>query len=148
MIYRRCTFIVLVALSFNLSVESALKEISLTNAIACCQNVFTHFHQSRLDQEALTANCKQQLLELPKYSLIQDVSTGWNSIHDMIKRACKRQPAIAAVLYQRRDLSHLEQHSSSEWKLLENIIEVLVWVGSRRWVKASRRTQTAVLCVQ
>ena len=87
------------------------------NAIACCQKVVTRFHQSRLDQEALTSNCKQQFLELPKYSLIQDVSTRWNSIHDIVKRACKQEPAIAAMLYQRRDLSHLEQHSSGEWRL-------------------------------
>ena len=92
--------------TLNLSVEAALKERSLTTALARCRKVVTHFHQSRLDREALRA--KQKLLELPEHSLIQDVSTRWNSVHDMIKRACEQQPAIAAVLHRRRDLTHLE----------------------------------------
>ena len=69
----------------NLSVETAFKERSLTTVIACFRKLATHFHQSCLDREALTA--KQQLLELHTDSLIQDVSTWWNSTHDMIKRA-------------------------------------------------------------
>ena len=105
--------------TLNLSVEAALKEGSLTTAIPCCQKLVTHFHQSRLDREAVAS--KQ---ELPKHSLIQDVSTRWNSTHDMIKRACEQQPAMAAVLYKRRDLTHLE-FSSSEWRLLEDVAEVL-----------------------
>ena len=108
--------------TLNLSVEAALKKRSLTTAIARCQKLVTHFHQSRLDHEALTF--KQEILELPKHSLIQDVSTRWNSTHDMIKRACEQQPAIAAVLYRRRDLTHLELFSS-EWRLIEDVAEVL-----------------------
>ena len=57
---------------------------------------------------------EQQLLKLPKHSLIQNVSTRWNSTHDMIKKACEQQP---------RDLTHLEL-SSSEWRLLEDVAEV------------------------
>ena len=37
----------------------------MTTAVARCQKVVTHFYQSRLDQETLTA--KQQLLKLPKH---------------------------------------------------------------------------------
>jgi len=63
-------------------------------------------------------------LKLPEHSLIQDVSTRWNSTHDMIKRACEQEPAKAAVFQRRRDLTHLEL-SSSEWRLLEDVAEVL-----------------------
>ena len=108
--------------TFNLSVEAALKERSLVTVIAHCRKVVTHFHQSRLDREALKLEQKQ--LELPEHSLIQDVSTRWNSTHDMIKRACEQQPAIVAVFQRRRDLTHLEL-SSSEWRLLEDVAEVL-----------------------
>ena len=66
--------------TLNLSVEAALRERSLTTAIARCRKLVIHFHQSRLDREALTS--KQELLKLPKHSLIQDVSTRWNSTHD------------------------------------------------------------------
>ena len=55
--------------TLNLSVEAAFKERSLVNALACCRKVVTHYHHSRLDQEALRA--KQKLLELPEHSLIQ-----------------------------------------------------------------------------
>ena len=71
--------------TLDLSVEAAIKKRSLVAATAHCRTVVTHFHQSRLDHEALTA--KQKLLELPEHSLIPDVSTTWNSTHDMIKRA-------------------------------------------------------------
>ena len=56
----------------NLSVEAALKERSLTNVLACCQKVVTHFQQPLLDRETLTA--KQHFLELPRHLLIQDAS--------------------------------------------------------------------------
>jgi len=42
----------------------------------------------------------------------------------MIKRTCEQQSAIAAVFQRRRDLAHLEL-SSSEWRLLEDVAEVL-----------------------
>jgi len=58
------------------------------------------------------------------HSLIQDMSSRWNSAHDMIKRACEQQSAVAAVFQRRRDLTHLEL-SSSEWRLLEDVAEVL-----------------------
>ena len=64
---------------------------------------------------------KQQLLDIPKHSLIKDVSTRWNSTHDMIKRLCEQQPAISAVLHRRRDLLHLEI-SPEEWRILEDIL--------------------------
>ena len=105
--------------TFNLSVEEAFKERSLVTAIAHCRKVVTHFHQSRLDRKALTA--KQKLLELPEHYLIQDVSTRWNSVQYMIKRACEQQPAIAAV-FQRRGLTHLELNFT-EWRLLEDVAE-------------------------
>ena len=45
-------------------------------------------------------------------------------MHDMVKRACEQQPAIAAVLHKRRDLTHLEVNYT-EWRLLEDVAEVL-----------------------
>lgn len=37
---------------------------------------------------------KQVLLELPKYKLIQDVSTRWNSTYDTFSRYIEQQPAV------------------------------------------------------
>ena len=108
--------------TLNLSVEAGLKERGLSSAIARCRKIVTHFNQSRVDRETLSS--KQQLLDIPKHSLIKDVSTRWNSTHDMIKRLCEQQPAISAVLHRRRDLLHLEI-SPEEWRILEDITELL-----------------------
>ena len=81
-----------------------------------------HFNKSRVDKEDLTA--KQILLQLPKHNLLQEVSTRWNSTHDMIIRLCEQQPAIATVLHRKRDLLHLEC-SAEEWRILEDVAEVL-----------------------
>ena len=69
--------------ALNLSVEAGLKERTLSSAIARCRKIVTHFNQSRIDQEMLSS--KQELLGIPKHSLIKDVSTRWNSTHDKIK---------------------------------------------------------------
>ena len=42
----------------------------------------------------------------------------------MIDRLCEQQAAVAAVLHSHRDLIHLE-HSPSEWRLLEDLIDLL-----------------------
>ena len=53
----------------------------------------------------------------------QEVTTRWNSTHDMIIRLCEQQPAIVAVLNRRRDLLHLEC-SSQEWRVLEDLADL------------------------
>ena len=82
----------------------------------------THFNQSRVDQEVLSS--KQELLDIPKHSLIKYILTRWDSTHDMIKRLCEQQPSISIVLHCRRDLLHLEI-SPEEWRILEDITELL-----------------------
>ena len=108
--------------TLNLSVQAALKVSRLSTILARCRQIVGHFNRSRTDREELTA--KQALLELPQHNLIQEVSTRWNSTHDMILRLCEQQPAIAAVFHRRRDLLHLEC-SPSEWRILEDVADVL-----------------------
>ena len=45
-------------------------------------------------------------------------------MHNMVKKVCEQQPEIATVLFRRRDLIHLES-SCTEWRLLEDVAEVL-----------------------
>lgn len=42
----------------------------------------------------------------------------------MLVRLCEQQAAVGAVLHSRRDLLHLE-HSPTEWRLIEDLLEVL-----------------------
>lgn len=44
---------------------------------------------------------KQQQLTLPSHKLIQDVSTRWNSSHDMLEHFLEQQPAVFATLMSR-----------------------------------------------
>ena len=78
--------------TLNLSVQSALGISGLSSALARCRKVVNH---SRVDRESLLS--KQSLLDLPKHSLTQDVTTRWNSTHDMIQRLCEQQPAIIVL---------------------------------------------------
>lgn len=41
---------------------------------------------------------KHQQLALPSYKLIQDVSTRWNSSHDMLEHFLEQKPAVFATL--------------------------------------------------
>lgn len=43
-----------------------------------------------------------------------------NSVYDMVKRLCEQQPAISAVLFNHRDVVHLE-HTPDEWRLIEDV---------------------------
>ena len=108
--------------TLNLAVQAALKVPRLSTILARCQKTVLHSKKSRVDREELVA--KQDLLKLPNHSLIQEVSTRWNSTHNMILRLCEQQPAISAVLHRRRDLVHLEC-SPEDWRILEDVGDVL-----------------------
>ena len=108
--------------TLTLAVQAALNVRRLSTVLARCRKIVQHFNKSRVDKEDLAA--KQILLQLPKHNLLQEVSTRWNSTHDMIIRLCEQQPAIAAVLHRKRDLLHLEC-SPEEWRILEDVAEVL-----------------------
>ena len=67
--------------TLNLAVQAALQVPQISRILAQCQKTVQHFNKSRVDWEELVA--KQDLLKLPKHSLIQEVSTRWNSTrHD------------------------------------------------------------------
>ena len=49
--------------TLNLSVEAALKERSLTTALARCRKIVTHFHQSRIKSKAETTRIAGTLFD-------------------------------------------------------------------------------------
>ena len=78
--------------TLNLGVQAALKEPRLTTILARCRKIVQHFNKSHLDSEDLAT--KQDLLGVPKHKLTQEVTTRWNSTHDMItsegKKICSK----------------------------------------------------------
>ena len=67
-------------------------------------------------------------MSLPEHTLIQDVSTRWNSTHDIISRLVEQRWAVAAVLgddnITARDKRHLNL-TSDQWEILQKLGEVL-----------------------
>lgn len=104
--------------SLNLAVQDALAVPGLKTALGKAKKIVEHFNRSRLDNEEL------RVKQNPSHSLIQDVSTRWNSTLDLISRLCEQQAAIAAVLHGKRDLHHLEL-SPHEWHILEDLVKLL-----------------------
>ena len=82
-------FIHTLQLSINdlLFYQQAVKTIITTN-----RNIVSHFNCSPLAISKLTEI--QDQLNLEKYKLIQDVTTGWNSTYYMLKRNLEQQKAL------------------------------------------------------
>ena len=75
-----------------------------------------------LINQGLTKNAKTRPTGHPKSHFNTGCTT--NSVHDMLARLCEQQAAVGAALHSRRDLLHLE-HSPVEWRLIEDLVDVL-----------------------
>lgn len=64
--------------TINLAVHDVLAGDGLKTALGRAKKIVEQFNHSWFDNEELKA--KQQQLDLPSHSLIQDVVTCWNSI--------------------------------------------------------------------
>jgi len=63
----------------------------------------------------------------------------------MIEWLCEQQAAVSAVLHNHRDLLHLE-HSLTEWRLLEDLYQVLEpFKNATVYLSASRYPTLSVL---
>lgn len=70
---------------------------------------------------------KQQQLTLPSQKLIQDVSTWWNSSHDMLECFLQQQPAVFATLMSRelRKGEHVNTLSEKDICNAEDIVRLM-----------------------
>lgn len=71
--------------TLNPSVKAAF---SVRGVVARCYKIVSHFNQSRVQREELIN--KQQQLELPQHSLIEDNDTRWNSMFWQKNVACNK----------------------------------------------------------
>ncbi|KAJ8351953.1 hypothetical protein SKAU_G00234290 [Synaphobranchus kaupii] len=81
---------------------------------------------------------KQQQLALPSHKLIQDVSTRWNSSHDMLECFLEQQPAVFSTLMSRELRKGEEVNTLNENDICnaEDIVKVM----------ASVKVVTTIMC--
>ncbi|KAL0151535.1 hypothetical protein M9458_053187 [Cirrhinus mrigala] len=82
--------------TLNLASQRALKLPAVARLLGRIRRATGFFHRSAVGLHTLQE--KQKLLDLPVHRLITDVSTRWNSVHDMVERFLEQQPAITAAL--------------------------------------------------
>ncbi|RXM92225.1 Zinc finger BED domain-containing protein 1 [Acipenser ruthenus] len=113
--------------SLQLTINNALKNITIERAIGAARSVVEHFKKSELATTALKR--KQKQMETPQHTLLQDVPTRWNSSLHMIKRLLEQRWPIVAVLSDptvksARAVRHLDL-SQDQWSLLNELVSVL-----------------------
>lgn len=68
------------------------------------------------------------MLNLPRHKLIHDVTTRWNTIHDMLERYTEQQPAIYSALLDKDlklSVKNIIMLNDSKQKLAEELTQVL-----------------------
>ena len=126
--------------TLQLAVQVAMKLPAVSRAIAHCKRLINHFHHSVQSTQILRS--KQKSLKHPQHSLIQEVSTRWNSSYYMMERIIKQQQPICATLLEikRGDLmpSEVEFAAMESFiKILKPLVELTETMGGQKWVTIS-----------
>lgn len=113
--------------TLQLAVNNALKYDKIDNLIKLCSEIVCHFKHSNLASQYL--KIKQELLGLPKESLIQSCKTRWNSIFMMLDRLYKNRCPISNVLADRSlttaVVAHEFEMTEHQWTDVETLIKLL-----------------------
>ncbi|XP_070761682.1 E3 SUMO-protein ligase ZBED1-like [Enoplosus armatus] len=121
------------------TITVSLADSGFSDALAKCRKIVGHFKHSPANTDEL--HQEQTRLGQEKESLIQDVSTRWNSTLDMISRLLKNQEAVfAALAKQKHKLVIL---TPSELVKLQKLATVL---GPCRFVTELLGGETYVSC--
>ena len=126
--------------TLQLAVQVAMKLPAISRAIARCKRLINHFHHSVQSTQILRS--KQKSLKHPQHSLMQEVSTRWNSSYYMMERIIKQQQPICATLLEikRGDLmpSEVEFAAMESFiKILKPLVEITETMGGQKWVTIS-----------
>ncbi|CAM4502813.1 unnamed protein product [Leuciscus chuanchicus] len=128
----------------NLAAKRAVSINGVSRLLGKVKKVVTFFHRSTTANQALAV--KQEMLNLPKHKLINDVITRWNTSHDMLSRYVEQQPAIYSALTMDKNLrSHvtaIAMLTDGEQKMAEQLIEVLKPLKTVTTLMSSETTPT------
>ena len=86
--------------TLQLAIKAGLGLESVSYITSHCRKVVGHFKHSYVAQTELET--MQAALNLPVHTLMQDVSTRWNSTYLMLNRLVEQQAAVNAVLMKSR----------------------------------------------
>ncbi|XP_047127687.2 zinc finger BED domain-containing protein 6-like [Hydra vulgaris] len=100
--------------------DSILSQKSVKDILACCRRLATHSHHSPTAAAKLEAI--QEQLGTNKHSLIQDITTRWNSSYDMIERMLDQKVPLATYTADYPTQSTL---NSFQWDLLDKVLHIL-----------------------
>ncbi|KAM9853513.1 E3 SUMO-protein ligase ZBED1-like [Aulostomus maculatus] len=130
----------------NLAAKRALSNNpAVSRLLGKVRRVVSFSHKST------TANCvlkeKQKSLNLKEPMLVRDVSTRWNSTHDMLKlRYVEHQPAIYSALMDQRVKKNVTKDmavlNDDEQRLAEQLIQVLQPLKKVTKIRSSKTIPT------
>ncbi|XP_051810339.1 E3 SUMO-protein ligase ZBED1-like [Acanthochromis polyacanthus] len=112
----------------NLAAKRALSNNpAVSRLLVKVRRVVSFFHKSTTANSVLTE--KQKSLSLKELMLVHDVSTRWNSRHDMLERYMEQQPAIYSALMDQRVKKNVTKDmavlNDDEQRLAEQLIQIL-----------------------
>lgn len=116
------------AQTVNLAAKRALSNNpAVSRLLGKVRRVVSFFHKSTTANSVLAE--KQKSLHLKELMLIHDVSTRWNSTHDMLERYTEQQPAIYSALMDQRVKKNVTKDmavlNDDEQRLAEQLIQIL-----------------------
>ncbi|CAM4573621.1 unnamed protein product [Leuciscus chuanchicus] len=112
--------------TLQLVINAALKHPSIEKPVGAARCLVEYFKKSELASSKLRE--KQQQMATPEHSLVQDISTRWNSTFYMISRLLEQRWPVTATLSDssvtQRGKRYLDL-KPDQWSLLEELSTVL-----------------------
>lgn len=112
--------------TLQLAVNTGLEISCIRRLSGACKKTVAHFKHSVVATTALHE--RQMTMNIPQHSLLQEVSTRWNSMYLMYERLAEQRWAIYAVIHDEQvtpsDKRYLDL-TADQWDLLSQLLVVL-----------------------
>ena len=112
--------------TLQLAVNAGLNLSQISRLTATCHKIVSYFKHSVV---AMGAPCERQRgMNIPQHSLLQGVTTRWNSTYFMYERLAEQRFAIYAVIHDEKVTPSGQRHldlTPDQWDLLSQLVVVL-----------------------